>query len=74
MPSVSHYYFHVTDGRTRYDDAEGSVHPSFTVAYREAERIVRELASDDRAHPGFVVCVVDEGGNELARVPVDRRH
>jgi hypothetical protein len=68
---MPHYYFHVTDGWSTYDDAEGSVHPTFTVACTEAERIARELASDDdRAYPGFVICVVDQGGNEIARVPL----
>ena len=65
------YYFHVTDGRSTYNDDNGSLQLSLADAYTEALRIAGELASDDRAHPGFIVCVVDHDGNEVARVPID---
>jgi hypothetical protein len=40
-------------------------------AYTDALRIAAELASDERAYTGFVVCVVDRDGNEVACVPID---
>ena len=65
------YYFHVTDGRTTYNDDNGSLHLAFADAHTEALRIAAELASDDRAYPGFIVRMVDQDGNEVARVPID---
>jgi hypothetical protein len=66
------YYFHVTDGHCTYNDDNGSLHLSSTDAYTQALRIAGELASDDaRAYTGFIVCVVDQDGNEVARVAID---
>ena len=64
------YFFHVTDGHSRYRDEEGSLHLSFADACAEASRIAGELARDG-ADPAFIVCVVDHDGNEIARVPLE---
>jgi hypothetical protein len=66
------YFFHVTDGHSTYGDEDGSLHLSFADAYAEASRIAGELARDG-AGPGFIVCVVDHDGNEIARVPLDEK-
>ena len=66
------YFFHVTDGHSAYGDEDGSLHLSFADAYAEASRIAGELARDG-ADPGFIVCVVDRDGNEIARVPIDEK-
>jgi hypothetical protein len=66
------YFFHVTDGHSAYGDEDGSLHLSFADAYAEASRIAGELARDG-AGPGFIVCVVDHDGNEIARVPIDEK-
>jgi hypothetical protein len=64
------YYFHVTDGRSTYRDSEGSSHPSLAKAHLEASRIAAELACDGVEYTGYEICLVDEEGNELMRVPV----
>jgi hypothetical protein len=64
------YFFHVTDGHSTYRDESGSLHLSFADAYAEASRIAGELARDG-AGPGFTVCMVEQDGNEVARVPID---
>jgi hypothetical protein len=64
------YFFPVPDGHSTYRDEDGSLHLSFADAYAEASRIAGELARDG-AGPGFVVCVVDHDGNEVACVPID---
>jgi len=64
------YFFHVSDGHSRYRDEEGSLHLSFADACAEASRIAGELARDG-ADLGFMVCVVDHDGNEIARLPID---
>jgi hypothetical protein len=64
------YYFHVTDGQCTFNDDNGSFHLSSTEAYTEALRIADELASDDASYTGFIICVVDQDGNEVARVPI----
>ena len=66
------YFFHVSDGHSRYRDEEGSLHLSFADACAEASRIAGELARD-AADPGYMVCVVDHDGNEIARVPIDEK-
>jgi hypothetical protein len=64
------YFFHVTDGHSTYRDENGSLHLSFADAYAEASRIAGELARDG-AGPGFMVCMVEHDGNEVACVPID---
>jgi len=64
------YYFHVTDGHCTYNDDNGSYHLTSTDAYTAALRIAGELASDARTYTGFVVCVVNQDGNEVARVAI----
>ena len=67
---MTKYYFHVTDGRSTFKDGEGSSHPSFADAHIEARRIAAELARDGAEYTGYAICLVDQKGNELARVLV----
>jgi hypothetical protein len=68
---MTRYYFHVTDGVSNYADTEGSFQPSLAQARSEARRIAAELSRDEEARAGFVVCAVDDSGNEIATVPID---
>jgi hypothetical protein len=64
------YFFHVLDGRGTLKDEAGTVLSSPEVARLRAAVIAAELAQDGDHYHGFVVCAIDERGNEIARVPV----
>ena len=64
------YFFHVLDGASTYKDEAGTVLSAPEVARLQARVIAAELALDGDTYRGFVVCAVDERGNEMARVPV----
>jgi Domain of unknown function (DUF6894) len=66
------YLFHVMgDGRV-YRDEVGRRFDSLEPAKEHAVVIARELAMDGEAYWGFTVYVIDDLGNEVARVPVGK--
>ena len=67
--TMPQYYLHVT-GRFEIEDDEGQEFPDVTAAVVEALRMASELASDGGNYVGCFVCVTDDRGDELARVPV----
>jgi hypothetical protein len=64
------YFFHVLDGPSTLKDETGTVLSGPEVARLQATVIAAELALDGDHYHGFVVCAIDEQGNEIARVPV----
>lgn len=64
------YFFHISSDGTRFDDETGTVLPDVETARHHASVIAAELAQDGDAYHGFEVYAVDEGGNEIARLPV----
>jgi hypothetical protein len=66
------YLFHVMgDGRV-YRDEVGQRFNGLEDAKQHAGVIARELAMGGEAYRGFAVCVIDDLGNEVARVPVGK--
>ena len=71
---MAHYFFHVGNGDTLTDQVgrdevgERFSDPQNAKAY--AGVVARELAEDDDWN-GYAVVVVDEHGNEIARVPIE---
>ena len=64
------YFFHVLDGLKTITDETGTVLSGPEAARLQAAVIATELAQDGDHYQGFVVCAIDEQGNEIARVPV----
>ena len=64
------YFFHVRDGEEAFDDETGKVYLTCEAAKATAAQIARELAADDATYQGYHVCVIDEDGNKVARLPV----
>jgi hypothetical protein len=62
------FFFHVTNGST-FKDEVGGLYFSLEAARAHAARIASDL-SRDRDYDGFAVTVMDEQGNEVARVPI----
>ena len=65
------YFFHVSD-HTTYKDEVGRSFSSVESAVAHAFVIARELAIEAENYVGFSVCVTDDHGQEVARVPIDR--
>ena len=66
---MARFFFHVTKGNARIDDDDGDDCSSLEDAESLASRIASDL-STERDYDGFIVVVVDEQGNEVARVPI----
>jgi hypothetical protein len=66
------YYFNVQDkfGNFKDRDFKGAAYPSLADACAQALRIATELSQDGEAYVGFIVCVVDQQGSQVATVPV----
>jgi hypothetical protein len=64
------YFFPVMDGSITFNDDEGTILSSPEAALQQAAVIAAELAQDGESYNGHVVCVIDEHGNEIGRVPV----
>ena len=64
------YYFQVVGDGSTLEDDEGTVLSGPEAARLQAAVIAAELAQELVDYCGFLVCVMDEEGNELARVPV----
>jgi hypothetical protein len=65
------YFFHVSD-HTTYKDAVGRSFSSVEIAIAHASVIASELAIEAEDYVGYSVCVTDDQGNEVARVPISR--
>ena len=66
------YFFHVMSDGTAYKDAVGRSFSDVEIARAHATVIARELAIEAENYVGFSVCVTDDHGQEVARVPIDR--
>jgi hypothetical protein len=64
------YFFLVLDGSITFNDDEGTILSNPDAAMQQAAVIAAELAQDGESYNGHVVCVIDEHGNEIGRVPV----
>ena len=72
---MTRYFFHVSNTHETFTGVEGKdpVGQAFSRpkdAKAHAARIAREIAQDD-GWDGYAVVVVDERGNEFARVPIE---
>jgi hypothetical protein len=65
------FFFHIRNGR-RYPDETGSVFSCAEEAVAHATALALEFAQDG-SWEGFSVSVADEGGSEIARVPISRQ-
>jgi hypothetical protein len=63
------YFFHVSDGERQIKDEVGRNFATPDAAKGHAAVIASELALDDEWE-GYVVFVINEEGNEIARVPI----
>jgi hypothetical protein len=66
------YFFHVMSDGTAYKDEVGRSFSSAEIAKAHATVIATELAVEAENCRGFAVCVIDEQGHEVARVPIAR--
>ena len=62
--------FHVVSVGSRINYDDGMVPASPEIAAGQAARIAEELAQNGTRNHGLLACVVDDEGNEVARVPV----
>ena len=61
----------MSDG-TDYKDAVGRSFSSVEIAIAHASVIASELAIEAEDYVGYSVCVTDDQGNEVGRVPISR--
>jgi DNA-binding CsgD family transcriptional regulator len=61
------YFFHVSDQSSTTKDEDGTVLSGREVAMLRAAVIAAELTRDGEYRQGYLVCVVDQHGNEIAR-------
>jgi hypothetical protein len=61
----------MSDG-TAYDDEVGRSFSDVEIAIAHAFVIARELAIEAENYVDFSVCVTDDHGHEVARVPIAR--
>ena len=68
------YFFHVMSDHdpTIYKDEVGRSFSDFGIARAHATVIARELAIEAENYVGFSVCVTDDHGHKVARVPIAR--
>ena len=66
------YFFHVMSEHTTYKDEVGRSFSNVEIAKAHATVIARELAIEAEDYVGYSVCVTDDQGNEVARVPIAR--
>jgi hypothetical protein len=64
------YFFHVMSEHTTYKDKVGRSFADVEIARAHATVISSELAIEAENYVGFSVCVTDDQGNEVARVPI----
>jgi hypothetical protein len=64
------YYFPVIGDGSKFEDDKGRSCPARRWQRLKAAVIAAELAQDGAEYRGFLVCAVDDEGNEVVRVPV----
>ena len=65
------YFFDVSDGRSLLEDEEGQTFDSPDDAKAAASVMAAELPiQSEGQYRGFFVYVIDDDGNEIARIPV----
>jgi hypothetical protein len=69
--TMARYFFHVIGADGAFKDAEGLSFPALEDAMAYAAVIAGELSGESENYQGFAVCVADEQGREVARVPID---
>jgi LuxR family transcriptional regulator, quorum-sensing system regulator BjaR1 len=67
------YFFHISDASSTTKDEDGTVLSGRDVAILRAAVIAAELTRDGEYRRGYLVCVVDEQGNEVARCQASPR-
>jgi hypothetical protein len=68
--ATARYFFHVVGADSAFRDEGGRGFPSQGDAEARAVVIAGELSRKGENYQGFVVCVTDQEGRELARVPI----
>jgi hypothetical protein len=68
---MARYFFHVVGGDSAFRDEEGRSFPTLLDAKAYAAVIAGELSRKGENYQGFVVCVANEHGKEVARVPIE---
>jgi hypothetical protein len=66
------YFFHVMSDHTTCKGEAGRSFSDFKIATANATVIARELPIEREDYVGFSLCVTDDQGNEVARVPIAR--
>jgi hypothetical protein len=66
------YFFHVMSDHTTYKDEVGRSFATSKLQQLTPLFIARELAIEAEDYVGFSVCVTDDHGHEVARVPIAR--
>ena len=64
------YFFPVFGNGMTIEDETGTVLSSPEAARLHASLVAAELAQDGNEYRDCEVCVIDAGGNEIARLPV----
>jgi hypothetical protein len=69
--SAPKYFFHLVGDHASFPDDIGWRFNTLEDAKAEAAMIARDLATENNAFVDYVVCVADDNGQTLARVPVE---
>jgi hypothetical protein len=68
---MAKYFFPVRCENLSIDDERGQQFSTLDDARAHTAIIAGQLAQDGKAYQGCAVCVLDEIGEELAKVPID---
>jgi hypothetical protein len=68
---MGRYFFHVISADRAFRDEEGRSFPTLPDAIAFAAVVAGELSRKGEDYQGFEVCVADERGREVARVPIE---
>jgi stress response protein SCP2 len=67
---MARYFFHVIGAESAFRDEAGQSFKVLSDAEAHAAVIAAELSRKGENYQGFAICVSDEEGRELARVPI----
>jgi hypothetical protein len=67
---MARYFFHVIGADSAFTDEQGRSFATLQDAKAYAAVIAGDLSRKGENYQGFVVCVADEHGREVARVPI----
>jgi hypothetical protein len=68
---MAHYFFPIRCKNLSIDDAQGQRFSTLDEAKAHAAVIAGELAQDGKAYQDCAVCVLNETGQEVARLPIN---